>query len=130
MGDTRSLRRGSRLGNFPDRRAIEARNNNQQPAATVQPPALNLDELTALVKEVRSAEEVTSSDAKKVLELFATQQATTKALIDTVAALQMKLDAAVQRPAPPPVAVQKRVPKPPIAARNTSGGFLLRIWTA
>lgn len=142
IGPIRSRRQGVRLGSFVlwvilatlggavawEVFRTEARSKLgivDQQAASIAQPTPNTDDLAALikelatlVKELRSAEQVTSSDVKKALELLASEQATAKTLHDTVAALQSKLDAAVQRPAPP-VAVNKppvAVRKPPVAA--------------
>ena len=99
-------------------------NQRQKEAAVISrpdanpPAASNINELTALVRDLQAVEQRNAEDIKTALQLLIAEQAATKTLSDSVALLQAKVDA-LQRPPPTPVA--KKPPaasvarKPPVA---------------
>jgi hypothetical protein len=86
------------------------------------PATADFNELMGLVKDLQASDQHTADGVQTALQLLTSGQATTKTLSDAVAALQIRVDALIQRPVVPaaknPALVAAR--KPPVAPSRLS----------
>jgi hypothetical protein len=112
----------SRLGFLPDATSPAA----APPLAAAPPPASSGTpanaEIVALLRDLQATQRRTADQLETALELLTSEQATSKATADAMAALSAKVDT-LQRPTvtvakkPPPAALRNppAVPRPPAA---------------
>jgi hypothetical protein len=65
------------------------------------PATADFNELMGLVRDLQASQQRTADDVQTALQLLTSGQATTKTLSDAVAALQIRVDALIQRPVMP-----------------------------
>ena len=86
------------------------------------PATADFSELMGLAKDLQASHQHTADDVQTALQLLTSRQATTKTLSDAVAALQIRVDALIQRPVVPaaknPALLAAR--KPPAAPSHLS----------